>query len=144
MTIKIYYLIEGQTLDPSQLELPANKQHRNFWTVDGNVVSVDWDAALTNARNKAELSRFDFAMAAAGAGFVTYAEAAQWAAGNTVPQAVQDIIDTLPAEQQGPVMVDVLARPTIRRMASLMPALAASFNTDDAGIDDLFGISVGP
>lgn len=76
------------------------------------------------------------------AGFVTFEEAAAWAAGNSIPVAVQAIIDHLPERQRGPVKLDVLARPVLRRNGDLMPALAAAFKTDDAGLDALFGIEV--
>lgn len=96
--------------------------------------------ALAEARAEAQLDRFTFADRAAAAGFITYTEAAAWAAGNTVPAAVQVIIDGLPVAEQGPVTLDVLARPMIRRTGSLMPALAAAFAADDADLDALFGI----
>lgn len=98
------------------------------------------DVPVKDLRASARLDRFEFASRAAEAGFVTYAEAAQWAAGNAVPTAVQAIIDALPPEEQGPATLDVLARPVIRRTGDLMPALAAAFNADDAGLDGLFGI----
>jgi len=106
------------------------------WTVRGMTTEE-----LAEARSNAKLDRFEFAGRAAEAGFVTYAEAAQWAAGNAVPAAVQAIIDTLPLGQQGPVTLDVLARPVIRRTGDLMPALAAAFQTNDAGLDALFGLT---
>jgi len=96
---------------------------------------------LERARREAVLSRFDFAAAAAQAEFVTFAEAAQWAAGNALPALVQGVIDALPSEEQGPAMLDALARPNIRRNGALMPALAAAFSTNDAGLDALFGIA---
>ena len=96
---------------------------------------------IEDLRATAQLSRFDFAQRAAAAGYISYTEAAQWAAGNLIPAAVQAIIDSLPAEQQGPVTLDVLAMPIIRRAGSLMPALAAAFQTDDAGLDALFGLA---
>lgn len=96
---------------------------------------------LAAARAKAELPRFDFAMATAAAGIVTYEVAAQWAAGNQVPTAVQAVIDAMPAEQQGAAVVDVLARPVIRRSGSMMPALAAAYGLSEADLDALFGIN---
>lgn len=105
---------------------------------------VEYEASasipIETLRASAELDRFEFAGAAAAAGFITFAEAAAWAAGNAVPAAVQAIIDQQPAEEQGPIILDVLARPTIRRNAALMPALMAAFQTDDAGVDALFGL----
>lgn len=96
--------------------------------------------ALAEARAQAQLDRFTFAGRVAEAGFISYPDAAAWAAGNAVPVSVQAIIDTLPEAQRGAVTLDVLARPIIRRTGDLMPALAAAFGTDDAGLDALFGI----
>ena len=98
------------------------------------------DVPIETLRESAELDRFEFARAAAGAGFITYPEAAAWAAGNTMPAAVQAVIQNLPEEARGLVTLDVLARPTIRRNADLMPALIAAFQTDDAGVDALYGL----
>jgi len=64
------------------------------------------------------------------------------AAGNSVPAAVQAVLDTLPEDQRGPALVDVLSRQKIKRTGNLMPAIAAAFQTDDAGLDALFGIEV--
>ena len=97
--------------------------------------------ALQAARDAAVLDRFEFAIAVARAGHITFDEAAQWAAGNAMPAAVQTILDTLSEAERGPATVDVLARPQIRRTGNLMPALAAAFGVDDAGLDALFGIT---
>jgi hypothetical protein len=98
--------------------------------------------ALAEARADAVLDRFTFAERVAQMGLITYAEAAGWAAGNVVPAAVQALIDGMPEADRGPVILDVLARPIIRRDGDLMPALAAAFQTDEAGLDVLFGIGV--
>lgn len=95
---------------------------------------------LDEARNRAEMDRVSFAIAAAEAGYIDYDEAAQWAAGNAIPPAVATVLDTLSEQEKGPATVDVLARPRIRRTGNLMPAIAAAFGTDDAGLDALFGI----
>jgi hypothetical protein len=95
---------------------------------------------LQRARAAAEMDRFAFATAAATAGYLSWDEAAQWAAGNAIPAAVQAVIDALPAEEQGPVTIDVLARPVIRRAASLMDAVAAAFGATPEEMDALFGI----
>jgi hypothetical protein len=107
------------------------------WVLGWTITTVP----IEDLRATAQLDRFEFARRAAAAGFITYVEAAQWAAGNLIPSAVQTIIDGLPAEQQGPVTLDVLAIPVIRRTGNLMPALAAAFQTDDAGLDALFGLT---
>lgn len=98
------------------------------------------DRLLDEARNRAEMDRVSFAIAAARAGYIDYDAAAQWAAGNAMPPAVAAVLDTLSEQEKGPATVDVLARPRIRRTGNLMPAIAAAFGTDDAGLDALFGI----
>ncbi|WP_299663830.1 hypothetical protein [uncultured Ruegeria sp.] len=110
-------------------------------TVDEGFVAPSFEPTLEQRRAVAVLSRFDFASAAASATYVTWDEAAQWAAGNSLPAQVQAVIDALPSEQQGPAMLDALARPEIRRNGDLMPALATAFATDDAGLDALFDIT---
>jgi len=123
--------------------------HDNWVQVEGAWVR-DWavhdftaeelSAQLADKREQGEMERFDFAVAAAEAGFVTYAEAAAWAAGNSMPAGVQAVVDAMPAEDQGLATVEVLARPIIRRNAPMMASLMIAFNTDDAGVDALFGI----
>ena len=98
------------------------------------------DVPIETQRESVELDRFEFARAAAAAGFITYEEAAEWAAGIAMPATVRAVIQALPVEAQGPVTLDVLAQPTIPRNGSLMPALIAAFQTDDAGVDALYGL----
>ena len=90
-------------------------------------------------REKTVLSRFNFAARAATLGYITFDEAADWAAGNALPTGVQAVIDALPTELRGPAMLDVKGSPTIRRNAPLMQPLAVAFSTDAAGLDTLFG-----
>ena len=97
---------------------------------------------LTARRAQASLSRFEFASRAAQAGFVTYPEAAAWATGQAMPANVQALIETLPEEQRGPILLDVLAMPTIRRNGSIMPAIIAAFGATEEQADALFGIGV--
>lgn len=96
-------------------------------------------AALNAFRTTASLPRFNFAAKAATLGYITFEEAADWAAGNAIPAGVQGVIDALPADLKGPALLDVKASPTIRRDADLMAPLAVAFGTDDAGLDALFG-----
>lgn len=99
------------------------------------------DMPIEQRRETALLDRFTFALLAAKGGFISFPEAAAWAAGNVVPAAVQEIIEALPIELQGPVTLDVLAKPTVRRVGILMPAIAVAFGTDDQGLDRIFGIA---
>ncbi len=96
---------------------------------------------IEEQRKWAEMERLDFAHAAAIKGYITYDEAASWLTGNGLPTKVQAVIDQLPPEQRWPVMLDICARPTIRRNSPIMPALAVEFGVDDAGLDEIFGIS---
>ena len=96
-------------------------------------------ADLNAFRATASLPRFNFAAKAATLGYITFEEAADWAAGNAIPAGVQGVIDALPADLKGPALLDVKASPTIRRNADLMAPLAVAFGTDDAGLDALFG-----
>lgn len=96
---------------------------------------------LAERREAASLDRMTFALRAAQAGFVTYDDAAQWAAGNSLPTQVQAMIDALPEAQRGPALVKVLGARNVNRNDELMPGIIAAFQTNDAGADALFGIS---
>lgn len=117
--------------DPVKVEPPDPAQ-----------IEAERQAALEAERAAAQLDRFEFAARVAKAGYVSFMEAAAWAAGNAVPANLQAIIDRMPERQQGPVILDVLARPILRRNAELMPALAAAFGADESAMDALFGIGV--
>jgi hypothetical protein len=134
--------IGGQTVDASTVTLPADRKFRDAWVLNGDVVEVDRDLALSQARDKAEMDRLTFATRAAQDEYLSFEEAAAWAAGNSVPAAVQGVLDTLPEDERGPALIDVLSRQVIKRTGNLMPAIAAAFQTDDAGLDALFGIEV--
>ena len=107
-----------------------------------NAARVPPESRLKEEREQASLSRFEFATRAAQAGFVTYAEAAAWATGQAMPAKVQALIETLPEEQRGPILLDVLAMPTIRRNGSIMPAIIAAFEATEEQADALFGVGV--
>ena len=134
--------IGGQTVDASTVTLPADRKFRDAWVLNGDVVEVDRDLALSQARDKAEMDRLNFAIRAAQSGYLSFEAAAAWAAGNSVPAAVQGVLDALPEDERGPALIDVLSRQVIKRTGNLMPAIAAAFKTDDAGLDALFGIEV--
>jgi hypothetical protein len=134
--------INGKVFDASTVTLPSDRRFRNAWVLNGKVVEIDRDLALSQARDKAEMDRLTFAVRAAQNEYLSFEDAAAWAAGNSVPAAVQAVLDTLPEEQRGPALVDVLSRQVIKRTGNLMPAIAAAFQTDDAGLDALFGIDV--
>lgn len=102
-------------------------------------VVLDPAEKLNAFRATASMPRFNFAAKAATLGYITFEEAADWAAGNTLPVGVQGVINALAAELRGPALLDVKASPIIRRDAALMAPLAAAFGTDEAGLDVLFG-----
>jgi hypothetical protein len=134
--------IDGKVVDASTVTLPLDRRFRDAWVLNGNVVEIDRDLALSQARDKAEMDRLTFATRAAQGEYLTFEEAAAWAAGNSVPAAVQAVLDALPEDERGPALIDVLSRQVIKRTGNLMPAIAAAFQTDNAGLDALFGIDV--
>jgi hypothetical protein len=135
--------IGGVTRPISELTLPEDwDKFRDALVLTGNVVTIDHAKALEQERASASLSRFEFATRAAQAGFVTYPEAAAWATGQAMPANVQALIETLPEEQRGPILLDVLAMPAIRRNGSIMPAIIAAFEATEEQADALFGIGV--
>lgn len=107
-------------------------------TVNSAAPSFD---TIAERRAAASLDRMTFALRAAQAGFVTFEDAAQWAAGNSLPTQVQAMIDALPEAQRGPALVKVLGARNVNRNDELMPGIIAAFQTNDAGADALFGIS---
>lgn len=96
---------------------------------------------LDQKRAAASLDRFTFATRVAEAGHVSFDEAANWAAGNSMPPGVQAVVAGLSASQRGRATLDVLARPEIRRTGPIIPAIAAAFSLTESDLDALFGIS---
>jgi len=131
-------ITEGQYLTEGQFQKVDGSWVRS-WLIN-DYTAEELEAQKQSKRSDAEMSRYDFALAAANAGYITHAEASQWVVGNAIPQAVQGVLDGLPAEQVGVATMEVLARPTVRRDAPIMVGIAAAFNTDDSGLDALFGI----
>jgi len=135
--------IGGVTRPISELTLPVDwDKFRDVLVLTGDVVTIDHEKFLRDKRASASLSRFEFASRAAQAGFVTYPEAAAWATGQAMPANVQALIETLPEERRGPILLDVLAMPTIRRNGSIMPAIITAFGATEEQADALFGIGV--
>ena len=126
---------------------PVNADYQAYlaWLAEGNEplpAPEPERLTLQQERDQASLSRFEFASRAAQAGFVTYPEAAAWATGQAMPANVQALIETLPEERRGPILLDVLAMPAIRRNGSIMPAIIAAFGATEEQADALFGIGV--
>lgn len=111
------------------------------WTYDSATDAFAAPAVdLASLREAASLPRKQFARAAAVAGFITFAEASDYANGIAVPASVEAIIATFPAAEQDFRRFDVLTEENVRRNGALMPGLIVAFSTDDAGADALFGI----
>ena len=124
----------------------STTEHRTSTTVhditDTEVIErvTFTDIDIGAVRAGASLSRFDFAARSAAAGFITYDEAADWAAGNAIPEIVIGVIASLPEGMRGPTTLDVKASLLILRTSPLLEHLKVVFDTDDAALDQLFGI----
>lgn len=94
--------------------------------------------AVSDPRFGVEVPRTDFAENAAEAGLITWAEAAAWAAGNTLPQIAQDLIDEAPEPARDRLMFILLAKTSIRRLAPQIEALQLDLNLTDEEVDALF------
>jgi len=103
-----------------------------------------WEASrLTEARANATLDRFEFLNRAVAAGHIAAAAVLAMSTSGIIPAAVEAIIDAQPVTdaEKALLRLDVLQRPEFKRNGALMPAIAASFETDAAGLDALFGIA---
>lgn len=109
------------------------------WTYDG-ATFLEPAPDLVAERSAARLTRQAFAQKAAEAGFVTYAEAADYTTGKALPTSVEAVISAQPSADQDRIRFEVLTETEIKRNGVLMPGLIAAFGTDDAGLDALFGI----
>jgi len=98
------------------------------------------DRALEAVRAATEVDRFELADNAADMGLVTDEVATQWAVGNALPVEFEAVIAQQPAEDQGKIRRDFLARPKIRRTGALVPVLAALYGLTPVQLDQLFGI----
>jgi hypothetical protein len=90
-------------------------------------------------RASAYLYRDEFAVVAAGNGWVTDDEAEAWAGGNANPPSFLAIIGGLPEGERLAARVTSLTRATVRRDSPLIVALAVSHGVDDEGLDMAFG-----
>lgn len=136
--------IKGEVRQASDLQLPASgRKYREFWVLNGDTIEVDWDAALQSAREKATITRRDFALAAATEGWITEEEALAWAGGTQIPAWVTALIDNgIPQEHRLRMKLEVLSNDEFTRLGALMPLLQAEVNTTDEKIDQIYGIDV--
>lgn len=123
---------------------PAARRHNGTFhdrpSRDHEWDGSQWVEAMVPKRARASMSRMDFAIAAATAGYVTFEVAEDWAAGNSIPTEVAGAIAQLPAEEQGPARIIARCKDKIERNGDLMPIIAAAFGADDAALDALYGL----
>lgn len=139
-------VVGGQRVNSSDVTLPpSGRKFRDHWVLNGDVIEVDWDAALASAREKATMERGKFALAAADAGWISEAEAISWAGGTAIPAWVENIIDTeVPESERLRIKIDVLTNPKMPRLGLLMEPLKAATNATDDILDQIYGIDVKP
>ncbi len=97
-------------------------------------------AAPIQARKSASMSRDAFSIAAALAGWVTEAEAEDWAAGIAIPTVATQAISMLPAEKQFAARVYVRSQLVVNRNDNLVLAMKAILQLTDEAVDAVFGL----
>ncbi|TAN82714.1 MAG: hypothetical protein EYR95_18680 [Phormidium sp. SL48-SHIP] len=116
---------------------------------DGNIAAYTPPSPPTieEIRAQTRIPRAKFAIAATKAGFITEAEAEEWAAGAANPQWVSDAIEAavaaghIPQEERLEVRIAVRTQDTIGRNDRLIPILADSKGLTPEQVDTLFGIN---
>jgi hypothetical protein len=93
------------------------------------------------AREAAYLSREDFCVAVAKAGWVTEAEAEDWAAGVAAPNIIKLIIGSLPAGKRFAARVIVRSQGRVKRNDRMVLALQNALTLTNADVDAVFGIN---
>lgn len=114
-----YINIGGQTVDASAVTLPADREFRDAWVLNGNVVEVDPVRALEIKRSKMVCSRFQARAALAAANLLASVETAVAAADEFTQIAWADAVE-------------------FRRGSPTIAALQAAVGLTDEQIDDLF------
>lgn len=131
---------DGARPPEGAIETPAPLHGKMRWT------GSKWVMPLGAARELATLSRADFAVRAAAAGYVDPVDARNWAAGASIPAKLQAHLDAMEAAGEIDAMhklrleIASLTAQEVPRLSGLMPIVIAAFETDDAGADVLFGI----
>jgi len=97
-------------------------------------------AAIAQSRADASMSRRDFAVLSAKQGWITEAEAMEWAGGNGIPAIAASAIGTLPEDDQFEMRMSVLTRTKVWRTDTLVRMLMAVKKVTDAQMDAHFGI----
>jgi hypothetical protein len=96
--------------------------------------------ATVQARGSASLSRDAFSIMAASAGWVTEAEAEDWAAGIAIPAVATQAISLLPVEKQFAARVYVRSQLVVHRNDNLILAMQAILQLTDEAVDTVFGL----
>ena len=109
---------------------------------DSSDLALAPEVTTDDLRQIAVMSREDFAVASAQAGWISEAEAEEWAAGAAIPSFVADVINSVvPQEERLSTRIRIRTQPDIARNGSLIPALKAELNITDAELDALFGLT---
>ena len=96
--------------------------------------------ATVQARGSVSLSRDAFSIVAANAGWVTEAEAEDWAAGIAIPAVAAQAISLLPVEKQFAARVYVRSQLVVHRNDKLVLAMQAILQLTDEMVDAVFGL----
>lgn len=98
-------------------------------------------AEIEDRRQRAEIGRGAFALAAFRAGLITRPEALAWAAMQSLPQSVQSVFAQIADEgARLEAEMDALTAPVLRRTNHRILALQAALELTDEQVDALFGI----
>ena len=98
-------------------------------------------AAIAQSRADASMSRRDFAVLSAKQGWITEAEAMEWAGGNGIPAIAASAIGTLPEDDQFEMRMSVLTRTKVWRTDKLVRMLMAIKNVSPESMDNHFGVA---
>ena len=97
---------------------------------------------LAERREAAVLDREAFAEAVAEAGWIGWADAAQWSAGNALPAVERAALDAEPdAAKRDRLLFDMLGRRSVRRNAPALEAMRLVRGKTHAEVDALFGLA---
>lgn len=132
--------INGQNVNANDVTLPATKEFRDAWVLNGNIIEIDWNKARADFRSTASLPRADFLNAAADQGLITDNEAITAALGNW-PTSFNASLPIDPSEQRA-VKVLWASTTDISRKSDLLAAIVASaIPVTDELLDLMFGYS---
>lgn len=99
------------------------------------------DKSVDNKREEALMPAIEFAIIAAGKGWITDDEALAWGSKTSIPALAETIISYMPEEEQLRMRLLVLSQDFIGRNNLLMPQLMKARNVTEAEMDAVFGIA---